>query len=165
MEEFVTLNRIGVFAPGVDSSMPSPHYTLLPGMRVLIGLEKAESKKNPGSGGSLITLTEIDLDCDGRVERISGIEAPEIEYFNIHPQLAEIRLETTTAGSSEIVWEYTAQVAGVAYLAFQLFQADECNQFVVLPGHKGKEFLNVFRWDGEDFQLKVIKRAEYPGGG
>jgi hypothetical protein len=106
MEEMVTINRIGVHAPGAPTPLPVLHYgTLLPGTRVLIRLEESEAEKTVSAGGREILLSEADLNCDGLGERISGIEAPEIEYFNIHPQISEIRLETNTERDSEIVWK------------------------------------------------------------
>ncbi len=99
------------------------------------------------------------------MERILGIEAPEIEYFNIKPQLSAIMLEKVNETGFERVWEQTAQETGVAYLAYQLFQADNCNQFLVVIGHKGKEAVNVFHWDGKNLTsvLKLVGRFLFEG--
>jgi LysM repeat protein len=149
IEDFVSLNRIGLYAPSIQTPFPIPQYVLKPGMSVIIGLENKATMDNEGTGGKLIVLSEVDLNCDSHMERILGIEAPEIEYFNIKPQLSAIMLERIIGSGFERVWEQTAQEAGVAYLAYQQFQADNCNQFLVVIGHKGEETVNVYRWDGE----------------
>jgi hypothetical protein len=149
LEDFVTLNRIGLYAPGIATPLPIPDYDLTPGMHVIIGLENKATKYDEGTGGKYIVLSEVDLNCDGYKERILGIEAPEIEYFNIKPQLSVLILESNIGNGFKKVWEETAQEAGVSYLAYQLFQADNCNQFLVVIGHNGKEAVNVYRWDGE----------------
>ena len=145
IEDFATWNRIGLYSPGVQTPLHVPQYNLIPGMRVIIGLENKTTKDNAGTGGKLIVLYDADLNCDNHTERILGIEAPEIEYFNVKPQLSTIMLEKFNGTSFERVWEQTAQEAGVTYLAYQLFQADNCNQFLIVIGHIGKEGVNVFR--------------------
>jgi len=165
IKDFVTLNRIGLYAPGIPTPLPIPDYDLTPGMHVIIDLEKKATVNNEEPGGKLIVLSEVDLNCDGYMERILGIEAPEIEYFNIKPQLSVLILESNIGTGFKRLWEETAQEAGVAYLAYQLFQADNCNQFLVVIGHKGKETVNVFRWDGERLTsvLKLVGRFLFEG--
>jgi len=165
IEDFVTMNRIGLYAPSIQTPLPVPQYVLKPGMLVIIGLENKATKDNEGTGDKLIVLSEVDLNCDNQTERILGIEAPEIEYFNIKPQLSAIMLERINGAGFERVWEQTAQEAGVSYLAFQMFQADNCNQFLVVIGHKGKEAVNVYRWDGERLTsvLKLSGRFLFEG--
>jgi hypothetical protein len=149
IEEFSSLNRLGVQTSGSLNTEPVPQYKLTPGIRVMIGLEKVALDENESSGDNLIILSEVDLNCDNQAERILGVEQPEIEYFNITPQLSTIILERNNETGYEKVWQQSAQEAGVAYLAYRLFQAEGCNRFLVVLGHKGKESLNVYRWDGE----------------
>jgi hypothetical protein len=158
IEYFIALNRIGLYAPNIPTPLPVPQYKLTPGIRVIIGLENKAINDNKSNSGELLVISEVDLNCDSHPERILGIEAPEIEYFNIKPQLSTIILESNNGTGFERVWEQTAQEAGVAYLAYQLFQADNCNQFLVVIGHKGKEAVNVFRWDGKRL-ISVLKLA------
>jgi len=156
LEYLIALNRIGVYAPNIPTPLPVPQYKLTPGIRVIIGLENNAVNDNERNNGELLVISEVDLNCDSHPERILGIETPEIEYFNIKPQLSTIILERNNGTGFERVWEQTAQEAGVAYLAYQLFKADNCNQFLVVIGHKGKEDVNVFRWDGERL-INVLK--------
>ena len=101
---------------------------------------------SPYSNGESL-LVEDDLNCDGNKERLLGVIGEEIPYFNITPQLQSIALE---AGQNhKRVLEITAKELGAAYLAYDLLQADDCNRFLVLLAHKGKESLQVFHWDGE----------------
>lgn len=131
----------------------------------MIGLENMAMSKNEGNSGALMVLSEVDLNCDSHPERILGFEMPEIEYFNIKPQLSTLILESNNGTGFKRVWGQTAQEAVVAYLAYQLFQADNCNQFLVVIGHKGKEAVNVFRWDGERLTsvLKLAGRFLFEG--
>jgi LysM repeat protein len=156
IEYFFALNRIGLYAPNIQTPLPVPQYKLTPGIRVIVGLENKAINDNKRNSGELLVLSEVDLNCDSHPERILGIETPEIEYFNIKPQLSTIILERNNGTGFERAWEQTAQEAGVSYLAYQLFQADNCNQFLVIIGHIGKEAVNVFRWDGERL-ISVLK--------
>lgn len=165
MEYFIALNRIGLYAPSIPTPLPVPNYKLTPGIHVMIGLENMAMSKNEGNSGALMVLSEVDLNCDSHPERILGFEMPEIEYFNIKPQLSALFLESNNGTGFKRVWGQTAQEAVVAYLAYQLFQADNCNQFLVVIGHKGKEAVNVFRWDGERLTsvLKLAGRFLFEG--
>ncbi len=165
LEDFVTLNRLGLYAPGKQTPLPVPQYKLTPGIHVIIGLENKAMDDNEGNSGELMVLSDVDLNCDSHPERILGTEIPEIEYFNIKPQLSTLILESNNGTGFKRVWEQTAQEAGVAYLAYQLFQADNCNQFLVVIGHKGKEAVNVYRWDGERLTnaLKLSGRFLFEG--
>jgi len=165
MEYFIALNRIGVYAPSIHTPLPVPNYKLTPGIHVIIGLENTARNDNDVNSGELMVLSEVDLNCDSHPERILGVEIPEIEYFNIKPQLSVLILESNNGTGFKRLWEETAQEAGVAYLAYQLFQADNCNQFLVVIGHKGKEAVNVYRWDGERLTsvLKLVGRFLFEG--
>ena len=165
MEYFIALNRIGLYAPNIPTPLPVPQYKLTPGIHVIIGLENKVMNNNEGNTGELMFLSEVDLNCDSHPERILGVEMPETEYFNIKPQLSTLILESNNGIGFKRVWGQTAQEAGVAYLAYQLFQADNCNQFLVVIGHKGKEAVNVFRWDGERLTsvLKLAGRFLFEG--
>ncbi|MEW6718540.1 MAG: LysM peptidoglycan-binding domain-containing protein [Chloroflexota bacterium] len=101
------------------------------------------------------TFAELDLNCDGHVERITGIKALPIEYFNIEPQLLFISLETLSEGSYQQVWEHTAEEAGVAYLAYTIFPVNGCDYFIGILGHKGKESIKIYRWDGEQITTEL----------
>ena len=98
-------------------------------------------------------LAKMDLNCDGVEERISGISGPIIPYFDTD-QWQVIKLETLSDQGPELVWEHTADDAGVGYLSYELFTLDDCHKFLVLIGHKGWDRIKVFSWDGQ--QMKVI---------
>ncbi len=107
------------------------------------------SSNTPDSDVKYKVLSEGDMNCDGAIERVQGVVSPEVEYFDISPQLSTIVWETSKDLGFNKVWEETAQDQGVSYLAYQLFKADACNQFLVVIGHIGKDSLNVLRWDGK----------------
>jgi hypothetical protein len=165
VEDFNTLNRLGMMAPDSQNSLSVPQYKLTPGIRVIIGLENLDITKNDNIDGHLIILSEVDLNCDYLAERILGVEAPEIEYFNLAPQLSAIILERSDGSGHEKVWQQTSQEASVSYLAYQLFRAEGCNKFLVVIGHKGKESVNVYRWDGKTMTnvLKLSGRFLFEG--
>src|SRR4030043_2246330 len=48
IEDFVTLNRIGVSAPNMQTPLSVPQYVLKPGMRVIIGLENKTTNNSEG---------------------------------------------------------------------------------------------------------------------
>jgi hypothetical protein len=164
IEDFVTLNRIDSYSSDTQTPPAVLQYILTPGMQVIIGLEN-NIEKYENARDELQILSEEDLNCDGYTERILGVKAPEIDYFNITPQLSMISIEKTNGSGFESVWEQTAQQAGVTYLAYKLFTADDCNQFIVVIGHKGKESVNVYRWDGERLTnvLKLSGRFLFEG--
>jgi len=150
IENFAALNRIGLLESNEQTPLPITNYILKPGLKVIIGLQDNTAIVNEGNPKDIITLSEVDLDCDGSAEHILGIESPEIEYFNIKPQLAAIMLEKTSSTGFQRVWEQTANELGVSYMAYTLFAPGNCNQFLVIIGHQGKESVNVYRWDGEN---------------
>jgi LysM repeat protein len=149
LESFATLNRIRLLESNEQTPLPITNYILKPGMKVIIDLQDNTAIVNEGNPKDIVTLSEVDLDCDGNVEHVLGIESPEIEYFNIKPQLAAIMLERTSSTGFQRVWEQTADELGVSYMAYTLFAPKKCNQFLVIVGHKGKESVTVYRWDGE----------------
>ena len=67
-------------------------------------------------------------------------------------------LETLKGTGYEKVWEESARDAGVAYLGYQLFKANDCNQFLIIIGHNGKESVNVYRWDGKQL-ITIYSRS------
>jgi hypothetical protein len=110
----------------------------------------------PGSSkfvGIKSVLSATDLNCDGVEERVSGIARSKIPYFDTE-QYQAIQMETLSDQGAEQVWEYSADEAGVSYLTYDLFILDDCNQFPVVIGHRGKERIKVFRWD--ENQMDVI---------
>jgi LysM repeat protein len=139
IEDFMTINGFNQFSSYSQSTYTYPQFTLTPGIHVIIGLETNKDYS---------VLSEGDMNCDGVIERVRGIKKAEVEYFNISPQLSIIDLETSDSKGYKGIWQETAQASGVSYLAYQLFKADACNQFMVVIDHIGKEGVNVFRWDG-----------------
>lgn len=93
-------------------------------------------------------LSTTDLNCDGIQERITGISGSKIPYFDTD-QWHVIRMESLSDEGPELVWEKTAEEAGVAYLLYDTFRLDDCHQLVILIGYRGKERIRVFNWDGE----------------
>jgi hypothetical protein len=165
IEEFDIANRLSVPIRDSENATTVPQYKLIPGMRVIVGLEDLSLRNDEGFDQHLIILSEIDLDCDSSEERILGIETPEIQYLGITPQLSAISLEISTRTGFEKVWQLTAQEASAAYLTYKLFQPDDCTQFLVVLSHKGKEGVNVYRWDGESMTvvLKLSGRFLFEG--
>ena len=53
-------------------------------------------------------------------------------------------MESLTDQGPELVWEKTAEEAGVAYLFYDTFRLDDCHQLVILIGYRGKERIRVF---------------------
>ncbi len=139
IEDFMTLNGFKQLSSNTQTLDIIPQFMLTPGIHVIISLETTMN---------YTVLYEGDTNCDGATERVGGIEKPEVEYFNILPQLSKIVLETSDGTGFKRIWQETAQENGVSYLAYQQFKADACNQFLVVIGHIGKESVNVFRWDG-----------------
>jgi len=165
IEEFDILNRLSVPIQDSENAATVAQYKLTPGMRVIVGVEDLSLNNNEGLDQYLIILSETDLDCDSSEERILGIETPEIQYLGITPQLSAILLEKSSSTGFEKEWQMTAQEAGAAYLAYKLFRADDCAQFLVVLSHKGKEAVNVYRWDGESMAvvLKLSGRFLFEG--
>jgi hypothetical protein len=165
IEGFDILNRLSVPIQDSENAATVAQYKLIPGMRVIVGVEDLSLKNNEGIEQQLVILLETDLDCDSSDERILGIETPEIQYLGITPQLSTILLEKSSSTGFEKVWQQTAQETGAAYLAYKLFRADSCNQFLVVLSHKGKEAVNVYRWDGESMTvvLKLSGRFVFEG--
>lgn len=93
-------------------------------------------------------LSTTDLNCDGIQERITGISGSKSPYFDTD-QWHLIKMESLTDQGPELVWEKTAEEAGVAYLFYDTFRLDDCHQLVILIGYRGKERIRVFNWDGE----------------
>jgi LysM repeat protein len=165
IEEFDTLNRLNASEQGQQNSGAVSQYTLIPGIRVMVGLENLDFTEIKGLESHLIILSETDLDCDTSEERILGIESPEIPYFGITPQLSAIILEKSSSTGFEKVWQLTAQDTGAAYLAYQVFQAEVCNRFLVVLSHKGKEGVNVYRLEGDTVRsvLRLSGRFLFEG--
>jgi len=103
-------------------------------------------------------LSTTDLNCDGVEERITGISGSKTPYFDTD-RWQVIKLESLTAQGPELVWEYTAEQAGVAYLLYDTFLLDDCHQLVVLIGYRGKERIQVFSWNGK--QMNAV--LAWPG--
>jgi hypothetical protein len=165
VETFNLLNRLG-YATADKQNLPYiPQYRLTPGMDVIIGVENININGKGSAGDNLIVLSEVDLNCDYHVERILGIETPEIQYLGITPQLSAILLEKSSNAGFERAWEQTVEEAGTAYLAYKVFQAEGCNRFLVVLSHKGKEAVNVYRWDGRSLtsMLKLSGRFLFEG--
>jgi hypothetical protein len=165
VETFNLLNRLG-YATADKQNLPYiPQYRLTPGMNVIIGVENININGKGSAGDNLIVLSVVDLNCDYHAERILGIETPEIQYLGITPQLSAILLEKSSNAGFEKAWEQTAEEAGTAYLAYKIFQAEGCNRFLVVLSHKGKEAVNVYRWDGESMTvvLKLSGRFLFEG--
>jgi LysM repeat protein len=99
-----------------------------------------------------LTLTEADLNCDGRIERIRYIPVPNfldsvISYGFILDTLSD-------TGLYETVWQYTVADMGAEFMIRpQLLTVDGCQQLLavnLMPVVAGQNLgLNIFRWDGE----------------
>lgn len=105
-------------------------------------------------------LSTTDLNCDGVDERISGIAGPKIPWFDTD-QWQVIKLETLSDQGPELVWEHTADGAGVGYLTYELFTLDNCQKFLVLIGNKGWDRISVFNWDGQQMKAVLDRRGTF----
>ncbi len=103
-------------------------------------------------------LSRNDLNCDGTEERISGISRSRLIIPNYDRERWDaLIMETFSDEGPEQVWEYSAKYAGVEYLTYDHFALDDCNQFIVLIGYRGKEGIKIFRWDGGEMK-EVLNR-------
>lgn len=105
-------------------------------------------------------LSTTDLNCDGIEERITGKSGPEIFYFD-SDQWRVIKVETLSEQGPELIWEYTADGAGVGYLNYELFTIDTCHNFLVLIGHKGWERIKVFIWNGQQMETVLDRPGTF----
>ena len=105
-------------------------------------------------------LSTTDLNCDGIEERITGTSGPEIPYFEPDHWYV-IKVETLSEQGLELIWEYTADGAGVGYLNYELFTIDTCHKFLVLIGHKGWERIKVFSWDGQQMETVLDRPGTF----
>jgi len=105
-------------------------------------------------------LSTTDLNCDGIEERITGKSGPELLYFD-SDQWRVIKVETLSEQGPELIWEYTADGAGVGYLNYELFTIETCHKFLVLIGHKGWERIKVFIWDGQQMETVLDRPGTF----
>jgi hypothetical protein len=161
-------------APPIIAATPTPDEQSLP----VVGINPSSTQSSTDSGeseqhqkldpgltptttpnsfvGLKRVLSRIDLNCDGVEERITGIS--DIINQNYDPGRWKIlTLETFSDQGLDQVWEYTAEGAGVGYLTYEQFAVDDCNQFIVLIGYRGKEGIKIFRWDGREMK-EVLNR-------
>jgi hypothetical protein len=109
----------------------------------------------------LETFADVDLNCDGSVERILVEPGSEPHYFNNNPTVVRIFLETGSELNPQSMWDYSAQDASVSYLTPLLIQIEECQYFLSVLGDEGPgSGLKVFQWNGETMKevLKVPGR-------
>jgi hypothetical protein len=105
----------------------------------------------------LETFADIDLNCDGSMERILVEPGNDPHYFNNNPTYIRISLETASELNPQSSWDYSAQGASVSYLTPQLIQIEECQYFLSILGDKGPgSGLKVFQWNGETMK-EVLK--------
>jgi hypothetical protein len=139
-------NSVNVVLPTLSSE---PEITSTAPL-VLPASTPTEQNEDADQTAKLETFADVDLDCDGSIERILVEPGNELHYFNNNSTYVRILLGYPSELNHQSLWEYSAQDASVSYLTLLLIHIEECQYFLSVLGDEGSgSGLKVFQWDGE----------------